>query len=245
MKTATRKRFRITALAATIAGLMITGAATTANAAGPIVPVDRVVAANTYAEWSIRWWQWVLGIPYDVNPNYDTTGEFCAEGQSGPVWFLAGAFLASGTVVTRDCAVPAGAYLFFPLVNGAFGSGVFDCDPTVPGTLCDLNALRASVGDLMRPNRVTVFLEIDGVRMTNLKNYRVTSREFTLTYPENNAISALAGMEVPAGTYGPQVSDGYWIMLRPLTPGTHTIHFKGTIANQGAVDVTYNLTVGP
>jgi hypothetical protein len=245
MNTARIDRFRTSLLAAAIAGIVLVGAASSAAAQSPIVPLDKVVAGNTYAEWSVRWWQWLLAIPADFSPNYDTTGEDCHWDQTAPVWFLAGAFLPNGTVITRDCTVPAASYLFFPLVNGAFGSGVFDCDPTVPGTLCDLNALRNSVSALMEPKNVSLFLEIDGVRMTKLKSYRVTSREFTLTYPESNVISVLAGTEVAPGTYTPQVSDGYWIMLKPLPPGEHTIHYKGSITNGGSVDVTYNLTVAP
>src|SRR4029077_20020533 len=46
----------------------------------------------TYGEWTARWWQWLLSIPGPVNTNLDTTGANCAQGQSGPVWFLAGRF---------------------------------------------------------------------------------------------------------------------------------------------------------
>jgi hypothetical protein len=45
----------------------------------------------SYGEWSARWWQWILSIPTQMNPNLDSTGAHCAEGQSGHVWFLPGA----------------------------------------------------------------------------------------------------------------------------------------------------------
>ena len=46
----------------------------------------------------------------------------------------------------------------------------------------------------------------------------------------------------PAGTYGPNGSDGFWLMLTPLPPGTHYIHFA---SGDGFLDVTYYLTVAP
>ena len=42
----------------------------------------------TYGDWTARWWQWAYSIPKDVNPSYDDTGKYCAEGQSGPVWSM-------------------------------------------------------------------------------------------------------------------------------------------------------------
>jgi hypothetical protein len=41
-------------------------------------------------------------------------------------------------------------------------------------------------------------------------------------------------------------SDGYWLMLEPLSPGTHTIEFGGTAKNTGfQLNVTYTITVVP
>jgi hypothetical protein len=56
----------------------------------------------------------------------------------------------------------------------------------------------------------------------------------------------------PAGTTSPSVSDGYFLMLAPLSVGSHTIHFKGsavfTQAQDGfdfrfSMDITYHLIV--
>ena len=64
-----------------------------------------------------------------------------------------------------------------------------------------------------------------------------------LTYPVESVFG------VPPGTYTPNVTDGYWMMLAPLAVGAHTLHFKSEITGgvfAGAViDVTYGLTVGP
>src|SRR5262245_2884044 len=95
---------------------------------------------KSYSEWAAAWWQWGLSIPADRNPLSDRTGEFCDEGQSGPVWF-SGGLATSGE---RTCTIPAGKALFMPIFNSIFGAGVYDCDPTVPGVPCDVPTLLAA-----------------------------------------------------------------------------------------------------
>src|SRR5262249_10337841 len=65
----------------------------------------------SYGEWSARWWQWLLQIPATTNPNLDSTGAHCTEGQSGHVWFLAGSFGTLPSPIIRNCTVPAGRSL--------------------------------------------------------------------------------------------------------------------------------------
>jgi len=63
--------------------------------------------------------------------------------------------------------------------------------------------------------------------------------------PENN----LLGM--PEGTTSSAVSDGYFVMVRPLSAGEHVLHFGGafvfTLAEDGfdfsfTLDITYRIT---
>ena len=53
-----------------------------------ILPINSTSHGKTYGEWTAAWWQWALSIPAERNPFFplDPTGEFCGEGQSGPVW---------------------------------------------------------------------------------------------------------------------------------------------------------------
>jgi hypothetical protein len=36
------------------------------------------------------------------------------------------------------------------------------------------------------------------------------------------------------------VSDGYWVILEPLTPGKHDIHFKASLTNPTTGILFYN-----
>src|SRR5713226_4733673 len=120
------------------------GAATIAGAqAGrqpQVFPLDDSPYGNTYGEWSAGWWQWLTTIPAATNPNFDLTGANCAVGQVGPVWFLAGTF-TNASKITRSCTIPHGKALLFTPLTQLDGAGAFDCDPSVPGFPCDLNAL--------------------------------------------------------------------------------------------------------
>src|SRR5215510_7055933 len=86
-----------------------------------IAGIDTKPEGQTYGRWAAEWWQWALGIPADVNPLTDTTGEHCAQRQVDQVWFLAGSASLDPAVpppaVDRTCEIPKGKSLFFPLIN--------------------------------------------------------------------------------------------------------------------------------
>lgn len=134
--------------------------------------------------------------------------------------------------------------MLIPILNTLFGAGAFDCAPTVLEVLCNLNALRQSAA-ATQDNPATLKVEIDGTRVHNLIDFRVQSPAMSLTYPTDNVITFLFGADppVPGGTYAPNVSDGYWLILAPLSIGKHTIRVKGATAGGFAGEVTYHLTV--
>jgi hypothetical protein len=47
-----------------------------------------------------------------------------------------------------------------------------------------------------------------------------------------------------ATTVDGAVADGFYVMLHPLSKGTHTINFGGSKSGSVALDMTYNITVG-
>jgi len=55
----------------------------------------------------------------------------------------------------------------------------------------------------------------------------LTLPTMSLTCPDDNVISFLFGVDVPGGTYAPNLSDGYWLILAPLSKGRHTVRVKG------------------
>lgn len=204
-----------------------------------VLPPQSHPYGRSYAEWSVRWWQWAYGLPVDGHPLFDETGADVANGQSGPVWFLGGVFNVSGTA-TRHCTIPAGKALFFPIVNVEWDNF---CPPTEPPmSVEDLRATAAWFMDLAQDLQC----ELDGRALNGLDGYRVVADPFGINMPSGN-IWEYFGCSTPAGSYYPLVPDGFYVMLAPLSAGHHTLHFKGTIGDpvNFTPEVTYHLDVQP
>jgi hypothetical protein len=213
----------------------------------------------SYGEWSAKWWQWLLKIPTATNPNLDATGAHCAVGQSDHVWFLAGSF-GLGILppsIVRNCTIPPGMSILVPVLNQADGAALIDCGGAAPFDIpcaqfpfngkIGLEALREEA-KLAMDNPALLQLSLDGVALKDVNAYRAQSQVFSFSMPTDNAVSLILskfGLDPqPAGTFSPAVSDGYWVMFTPLSPGQHTIHFEGVQTGGFATGgITYNLTV--
>ncbi len=140
----------------------------------------------------------------------------------------------------RSCTVPVGTAIFFPIINAI---NDFPCpDPAfqpAPGQSLEdfLAEGAAALIDLVDDLAV----EVDGVPLRNLVAYRAASRLFTFTgHPSLAPVLDACITGVPQSG----VSDGYWIMLAPLSRGEHTIHVRGGIGSFGfETVVTYHLIV--
>jgi hypothetical protein len=215
-----------------------------ANPNPGIAPPGSHPYGKSYSEWAAAWWQWALSFPTAVNPLLDTTGQFAGLGQSGPVFFLAGDF---GGSVERTCTVPAGKALLFPLLN-EFYLG-FPCDArNLPGCEVDqaleqANDIATLLSFISAPlNGAALSCEIDEHALKDLQRYREQSSAiFSVTLPEDNVFSSFG---IPAGPYHPCVDTGYYLMVAPLTPGSHKIHFTSQAGDGSAsLEVMYHLTV--
>ena len=223
---------RILAVAGLLA-ILLSGnpAPAAAKGADPrVLPPPARPYGSTYAEWSARWWQWALAIPAAGNPLND--GSDClhvAAGQSGPVWFLGGA-IDESTNAERNCAVPAGKALFFPVIN-------VECSTVEapPFYGADADALRTCANGFTLAG---AYAEIDGVAVRDLDRYFVQSPVFDFTLPPDNVLGVAAGT-------GSSVSNGIYLLLPPLSAGEHVLRFGGTYPDfPFSIAITYHLSVG-
>jgi len=182
-----------------------------------------VVAGKSQGEWSVRWWQWAASFDYGDSPVADLTGERCGAGQEGDVWFLAGAY--ESTAVARRCRVPAGKYIFFPLINYVVSER--ECDRCT----CESATLLAK---RMTDEPMALVAELDGKEITNLRARRVVS-------PTCFDLAGRTKDHSGPRIY-PTASDGYWVMLKPLAPGRHELRLGGSLPSLRQ-DVTYHLEV--
>lgn len=195
----------------------------------------------SFRELSAQWWQWALSIPASVNPltEFSDDGSVCMVGQRGPIWFLAGTLI--GGTVSRKCSVPAGATLFFPVVNSMVVNTPDICFQGAAYTVAEMRLIVAPFIDGITQITVT----LDGTAVKGMR--RVRSEPFTAAFPADNLFVPYCGPGgQPAGVFSPGVDDGYYVKLEGLKPGAHTLQF--TALNPSAkfdLNMTYQLTVVP
>lgn len=212
-----------------------------ADTRGPaprVAPIDSSPGGKSYGHWAVTWYRWLLSIsstPDKPNPVVDPDGSQCGAQQVDRVFFLAGSL--SSDSVSRKCAVPAGNALFFPLINRAWFS--FPDDPPEQRT----ERFARSQAKCTAPVRIEAW--IDDVKVRNPTQYFTgpsgsRSPIFRAGLPADNLLGLPAGTEV-----GPNAEQGYYLFVRPLSPGTHKIRWIASGCSPDAVqDINYTLIVG-
>lgn len=175
--------------------------------AGGVVRPQSVVAGKSIAEWTSEHVRWAVSFPIDRNPVFaDETGELAYLGDvGGPVFFL-----GAGSDVTRRFDVPCGQYLLIPLLTQAwFLDETYD------------EATARAENSAFVDSIETLYASVDGRRVRDLFEHREASPEvFTATVPDGGVLGDVGGqVEV--------VADGYWLMLKPLPAGRHSIVVGG------------------
>lgn len=203
------------------AARMASGATTSgsvAAAAAPvrIAPVSSNPHRKSYAQWVADWWQWALETPAADNPLLDTTGAKCKVGQRGYVWFLAGSLGPTYTI--RNCDIPAGSALFFPLLNNFYGATKGDPPSQKTEAFC-----RAQIESTIDPAN-TLALHINGMKIAGLRQQAVRSVLFDVQLPPDN-IFGLVSADPSVRLVSPSCDAGYYVFLSPLPPGRHTIRW--------------------
>lgn len=212
----------------------------------PMYPPNSHPHGSTYGEWGAVWWTWAGQFPFAENPIADEGPDIvygdANEQPDGAVWYLAGHFFFMESV-ERNLNVPAGKSLLFPLINQVAVSPE-DCwyfglsmnpDP------CTAEELLGVTEEFLTEDVSDISVWVDGVEVGNPFAYRATSEPFTLEV-EPGTLWTDGGLA--PGSHYPTISDGYYMMLKPFTPGEHILHFEVLVDGQMTENVTYHLTVG-
>ena len=203
-----------------------------------VVEPGKTLFGKSYNELAGEWSNWLQKEPPESNPALDPDGSFCDLNQKGKIWFMAGTFggvLGEDPFPDRTCEVPAGKGIFFPIFAYVSFAPEFleecscDCviDPGCP--LCDpdvkdVDFIRCDVNDDIEisPN-VGLHVSINGKSIPDLFAYRVHSQPGGFTFRSGPLFEAFG---IEQGNRFPAVADGYWILLKPLPPGEHTVQFS-------------------
>ncbi len=211
---------------------------------------DAVIFGRTYGDWSAAWRQWADSLPAAKHPLFDTAD--CGEGQSGPVWFLGGSFCGSEQESCpgipgkppRECKLPAGKAIYFPIVNTACLDGeaakgqCLEAGPLI-------SQMRATLANLI--DQTTGLAVVWNGRVlvkSDLKTaFRMQSTVYPTLLPDGNLYQALGEPNIVAGSYI-GVDDGVYLMLEPLRKGDYLLNFKGYFPQfDFQLDMTYKLEV--
>ena len=173
----------------------------------------------SYATWSTRWSQWAFGTPVGRNPLANPAN--CNVAQHVPAFFLPA---PSGPGMAATCVVPAGeALLLAPAGNLAtpdHGSG------RIPRLLASAKA---------DTDRLTgIAATLDGSPLP-VSAYR-TASPFVLVLPRNNLLGVAGGPTLAA-------IDGYFLMLRPLAVGSHTVTTTDTFPDGSTASIVITVQV--
>ncbi len=166
-----------------------------------------------YEDWSAQWWQWATSIPASVNPLLDATGAHVAVGQRGNVWFLAENV---GGVNERETTIPSNVSLFFPVFNAIYFQDA--SEEPVPEA-----EIRALLTEFLSTTS-TLEVSLDHQPLPREAIQHIQSDLFTTLFPENNIFSEF---DVHKGFYNPSMDEGFYVMLKPLSPGTHVLKIRG------------------
>jgi hypothetical protein len=189
-----------------------------------------------------RWWQFAF---QQENLDICTTDK-----PRSKVVFLAGT--PGPPPVTRSCTVRTGQAIMFPIFNVEWSRVEAD---TTPGTClvpaspsgnsnAALRACAAAQADHALAPNASLEAAVDHVKIQNLERFRAVSPPFDFTSAPGNPL----GVCQPDGCNSHAVADGFWIILKPLSPGKHTIHFAATVPFPEinftfTADTTYHITV--
>ena len=193
---------------------------------------DEQVSGLYHHEYANMWWQWAVSMNGKESPVRDRTGVKCGVNQIGPVWFLAGGYGSSK--IKRKCSIPSDKHIFFPVINMLY----------YPlNTNADLSCESVKKGAALNNKYLSSFkVSIDNQELLNPVFHRSASKKCF------NLIARKANNPQHSEIY-PSATDGYWIMLKPLSTGVHEISFRAEYNRPGGSygkmiqDIEYTIEV--
>ncbi|TXC84957.1 hypothetical protein FRZ40_30450 [Paraburkholderia azotifigens] len=202
-----------------------------------VVPFKASFRGKTYVEWEVAFWQWALSLPVNStlrHPFSDCESRPISSWQTGIVWFWTAPDSPSMTCDQQRTIIPAGTAIFLSLLGIEASS--LEAPPFLAESATEQKQIATSYGSKIS----NVFCTIDDVKVQNIATYRTTTGQFTFLAPSPWAYGEKGGQ-------GTAVADGYFLLLKPLSPGAHKIHYGGvfhTPVGELPKDITLLITVG-
>jgi hypothetical protein len=165
-----------------------------------VVAADQSPLGITYPEWARRWNEWFWSLPAEDHP---MLADNCQAGQGSDAFIIPPTYF--GNTLVTGCAVGADQYI---LVT----PGSISCSRD-PG---DTDEALVACAEEARPEFANVRVTVDGEELPMMDSFWTVSPITTVELSEDNFFGS------PGGATD-IVTGGWFAMIEPLTPGSHTI----------------------
>jgi len=219
-------------------------------------PPHAHVRGESVAELSAEWWSRMFETPVHAADGTTITHPLMTSADTTSVGGLDGVSVLYGSffggTVNRTATIPTGTPIFVPVLPVEFSNyDTSNADGSLPGTysVAELRDLAAQAAEPVFEPGGNVYVRVDGKPVSDVASHRVVSPEFDYVLPEDNVDQYFFGNESLVGPVPVAVADGFYVLLKPLSPGEHTVEFGGATAGGSlgplGIDVTYTVDVVP
>lgn len=201
----------------------------------PVMPLYNTtdkVFGKSQEEWQVEWWQFLMSHDCNTLPTAGT------EAQSGDVYFLSGRV----EPYTINITVRSDQAILSPIINFI---NDFPCPDTAfhpaPGQSME-DFLQEGATEFMTTFARDLKASLDGkdIPITEANHFVTNLFYFTGNPDIANCFDPCVTGESQAA-----VSDGYWLFIKPLSKGQHTLTLDGRLAfdDPAILDGTVHITV--
>lgn len=199
---------------------------------------------NSFNFWVEKWFGWFLSLPNDegngtlTHPRDNYSPEKCSwnQDQIGPVWMLPDGRGSDDLVEVRNCKIPEGKAILVQIVGS-------NCSEEEKAKYKIYEELLRCANWVL--DKAEINATIDGKEVINTQNkneFFVQPFLTNITYAKSNIYNAREG------TYR-GMEAGYFLFVKPLPVGNHTIQFNENVINPEDVNdkrisnVHYNIQI--
>jgi hypothetical protein len=203
----------------------------------------------SYGDWVAKYWNWDLSIPLDTKTNViaGLNQNGCLIHKENSMVMLADT--AFGDIWNQNCTISSNDGILIPIWTG-------ECDQGIKG---HENSSYKQLSDCARDfdlGKIKGLVKVDNIPVatldaidykTNIMNNvtEVYTKQYNATIPSDSHMQY-----EKFGTF-PGASHGWFVFLKPLSPGNHTVYYQNSVeptslsgaGNSNAAQFTYHFKV--
>jgi hypothetical protein len=183
----------------------------------------------SYSDWTVKWWNWIIQIPKEINPLFDMNGKNAYLNQiDSNVFFLCQTLESSERIPVRNINISKETSVFMPIINWI---SILHEDGENDQELLSTARERMNVVKDLQININETTLTTD-----QLKEFRVQSPIADMFLPKKNIFGHSSCQTRMA-------SDGFWIFMKPIRDSVRIKSLGACSSGITKIGVDYNINV--